>query len=207
VIGKKWLVILILFAQFSSAVFSDEHENRFSIQTSPLLLGLDIIYPSLDSGEKTETDVFLIDIEFQYAINGYFNISVINTFYFEQYLSSWVEDIDSGSRYNKNYGQQFKYMIMPSFLYRPLGTWLEGIYISAFPVVGWTHVSTNDTFTHLGFGLMGGYQWIFRKGFTMHLGTGLSKTWIIPFENLKTVFSIFNWPLDLHLTFRLGYSF
>jgi hypothetical protein len=90
------------------------------------------------------------------------------------------------------------------------------MYISAFPVIGWIHVSTNyldDTFTHLGLGLTGGYQWIFKNGFTMQLGTGLGKTWIIPFERNKSEYRtedewhFFNWPIDFTFTFRLGYSF
>jgi hypothetical protein len=71
----------------------------------------------------------------------------------------------------------------------------------------------DDTFTHLGLGLMGGYQWIFKNGFTVQLGTGLSKTWIVPFADNKSNFRpgdewhFFNWPIDLRFTFRLGYSF
>ncbi|MDR2922617.1 MAG: hypothetical protein LBU85_04645, partial [Treponema sp.] len=108
------------------------------------------------------------------------------------------------------------YLIMPAFLYRPFGTWLKGMYLGAFPIIGWTNVSTehfNDGFTHLGLGLNGGYQWIFRNGFTIQLGTGISKTWIIPFANNESTFRIedewhlFNMPIDILFTFRLGYSF
>jgi hypothetical protein len=100
----------------------------------------------------------------------------------------------------------------PAFLYRPFGAWLEGWYINGFPVIGWTYVSTknlSDRFTHLGLGLSSGYQWIFKNGFTLQLGGGVSKTWIIPFKNNKGEFEewhFFNLPVDFRLTFRLGYT-
>ena len=209
---KKRLFFIIIFALFSTMAFSDENEKRFSIQTSPLFFVSDIVYLFIDNDSRTYS--FLIDAEFQYAINNYFNISVLNTLYFENYLDSYLQD--SNGRYNEEYGQQFQYMIIPAFLYRPFGIWLKGMYISTFPIIGWIHVSTNyldDTFTHLGLGLMGGYQWVFKNGFTVQLGTGLSKTWIIPFTNNKSNFRpgdewhFFNWPIDLRFTFRLGYSF
>ncbi|GHV71764.1 hypothetical protein AGMMS49928_25120 [Spirochaetia bacterium] len=82
--------------------------------------------------------------------------------------------------------------------------------------IGWTYVSTkdlDDTFTYLGFGLLSGYQWILKNGFTIQLGGGISKTWIIPFQNNKGKYRVedewhfFNLPFDLRLVFRLGYSF
>ncbi|MDR1219479.1 MAG: hypothetical protein LBK73_07710 [Treponema sp.] len=211
-VSKKRLFIFIVFIQLSATSFSDENEKEFLMQTSPLLLASDIAYLFMDNDSKTYA--FLIDAEFQYAINKYFNVSVANALYFESYLSGYLENSDG--RYNEKYGQQFQYMIIPAFLYRPFGTWLKGMYISAFPVIGWTHVSTNyldDTFTHLGLGLTGGYQWIFKNGFTMQLGTGLGKTWIIPFAKNKGEYRMedewrfFNWPIDFKFIFRVGYSF
>jgi len=213
-VGKKWFFIIFIFIQFSvTMVFSDDNkEKKFSIQTSPLLIASDIAYLFIDNDNKTYA--FSIDAEFQYAINKYFNVSIANTLYFENYMSSYQEN--SSGRFNEEYGQQFQYMIMPSFLYRPLGTRLKGLFFSGFPIIGWTNISTNnldDNFTHLGFGLTGGYQWIFKNGFTLQLGTGLSKTWIIPFSNNKSNFRtedewhLFGLPFDLRFTIRAGYSF
>ena len=211
-VGKKWLFAIIIFIHFSSTAFSDGNEKKFSIQSSTLFIVSDMVYLFIDNDIKTYA--FLIDAEFQYAINNYFNVSLVNTLYIENYMSSYSEN--SNGRYNEKYGLQFQYMIIPLFLYRPFGTWLKGMYISAFPKIGWTHVSTNyldDGFTHLGLGLTGGYQWIFNKGFTIQLGTGLSKTWIIPFANNKSSFRtedewhLFGLPFDIEFTFRLGYSF
>jgi len=212
-VGKKGLFIIILLVKYSTMAFSEEgNEKKFSIQTSPLLITSDIAYLFMDNDNKTYA--FSIDAEFQYALNRYLNVSIANTLYFENYMSSYQEN--SSVRFNIKYGQQFQYMIIPSFLYRPLGTWLKGFYVSGFPIIGWTHVSTeylDANFTHLGLGLAGGYQWIFKNGFTLQLSTGLSKIWIIPFSNNKSDFRtedewhLFGLPFDLRFIIRLGYSF
>jgi hypothetical protein len=108
-VSKKLVFITILFIHFSAIVYSDENEKRFSIQTSPLLFASDIAYLFIDNDSKTYT--FLLDAEFQYAINNYFNISLINTLYSENYLCSYSEN--SNGRYNEQYGQKFQYMIIP----------------------------------------------------------------------------------------------
>lgn len=209
---KKNIFISILIILFSSIAFTQEPEKIFSIQVSPLLIVSDITYLFIDN--EIETNAFLLDVEFQYAINNYFNFSITNIFYFENYSYSYMEN--SGGRFNTQYSKQFQYMVIPSFIYRPLGTWLKGWYISGFPIIGWTHVLTdyfNDGFTHLGIGINGGYQWMLKNGFTIQLGSGVSKTWIIPFSDNKSNFRtedewhLFGLPFDLCFTIRLGYSF
>jgi hypothetical protein len=108
---QKWLFIFIIFVKLSATTFSDENEKRFSIQASPLLLASDITYFFMDNDRKTYA--FLVDAEFQYAINNYFNVSIAGAFYFERYLSGYLEN--SNGRYNEKYGQQFQYMIIPTF--------------------------------------------------------------------------------------------
>jgi hypothetical protein len=144
-VNKKRLFIIIIFALFSTMAFSDDNEKKISIQASPLFFVSDIAYLFIDNDSKTYS--FLIDAEFQYAINNYFNISVTNTLYFENYLNSYLQD--GKGRYNEEYGQQSQYIIIPAFLYRPLGIWLKGMYISAFPIIGWIHCQLIIWMTHL----------------------------------------------------------
>jgi hypothetical protein len=208
---KKSLII-ILFSLLPLLAFSDENEKRFSIQANPVIYATDIAFLFVDNNIKTF--VFATDVEFQYAINKYFSTSITNSLFFENYLDSYFEN--SNGRYNEDYGFQFQCMFNPAFLYRPFGTWMQGMYISAFPIIGWTYVSTeylDDSFTHLGIGLSSGYQWIFKNGFTIQLGAEISKAWIIPFKHNKGEYRVedewhlFGLPLDLNYIFRIGYSF
>jgi hypothetical protein len=210
---KEKKIVLIALLSFSSvSAFSDDNEKRFSIQTNPLLYATDMAYLFIDNDSKTF--VFATDVEFQYALNKNFSISVITTLFFENYLDSYLEN--SNGRYDEAYGFQFQCLFNPVLLYRPFGTRMRGMHISVFPIIGWTHVSTkqlNDGFTHLGLGFSSGYQWIFKNGFTIQLGAGISKAWIIPFSNNKGSYRVeeewhlLGLPVDLNYTFRLGYSF
>jgi hypothetical protein len=138
-VQQKKTLIIIFFSFLSLPAFSEENEKRFSIQANPVNFAMDIAYLFVDNDIKTV--VFATDVEFQYAINKNFGISVTNTFFFENYLDSYFEN--SNGRYNEDYGFQFQCMFNPAFLYRPFGTRMKGMYISAFPIIGWTHVSTN----------------------------------------------------------------
>jgi hypothetical protein len=202
----------VLFFLLSIAAFSDENEKRMSIQANPLFYVTDIVYLFMDNDGRTF--VLTTDIEFQYAITRNFSVSMGNTLFFENYADSFLEN--SSGRYDEDYGKQFQIMFTPAFMYRPFGTWLKGMYIGAFPIIGWTHVSTKhveDGFTHAGLGLSSGYQWIFKNGFTLQLGGGISKAWIIPFNTNKGSYRaeeewhLFGLPFDLNYTVRIGYSF
>jgi hypothetical protein len=90
------------------------------------------------------------------------------------------------------------------------------MYVSVFPIFGWTRVSVkyqNDSFTHAGLGFLPGYQWVLANGFTIQLGAGINKVWIIPARNNKGEYReknerrLLNLPVDVRLLFRIGYSF
>ena len=83
---KKRHWFRLLFLCLSVTIFSDEKEKTFSIQGNPLIYTADIVY--LFSDNDIKTFIISTDVEFQYAINQYFNISVVNTIFFENYLSS-----------------------------------------------------------------------------------------------------------------------
>jgi hypothetical protein len=209
---KKKCYFIVLFFCLSAAVFSGENEKLFSVQGSPLIYAADIAYLFMDNDIKTF--VVSTDVEFQYAINRYFGISAVAAIFFEKYLNSYTEN--SGGRYDEDYGQQFQFLLMPAFMYRPFGTWLKGMYAGIYPVIGWTHAASehlDSTLTNLGFGIHSGYQWIFGNGFTLQLGGGISKIWILPFQNNRGAYRaedewhFFNLPFDFRLVCRLGYSF
>jgi hypothetical protein len=211
-VKTKTILIFIFFSVLSVLAFSEENEKLLSIQANPLIYVTDIAYLFVDNDAKTFA--FATDVEFQYVLNKDFSLSVTNTLFFENYLDSYLEN--SNGRYNEDYGKQFQIMFNPALLYRPFGTWIKGMYVSAFPIIGWAHVSTknlDDSFTHLGLGLSSGYQWIFKNGFTIQLGAGMSKAWIIPYKNNKGTYRVEDeWhllglPFDLNYTFRIGYSF
>jgi hypothetical protein len=208
----KAILISLLFSFLAVSAFSGENEKKFSIQVDPIIYAIDIAYFFVDTDSKTFA--FATDVEFQYAIDKNFGISVSNTLFFENYLDSFLEN--SNGRFDEDYGFQFQCMFNPALLYKPFGTWMKGMYVSALPIIGWTHVSTkhlDDSFTHLGLGLSSGYQWIFKNGFTVQLGAGMSKAWTIPFKNNKGSYRVedewhlFGLPFDLNYTFRIGYSF
>jgi hypothetical protein len=208
----KTTAAIILFSILSGAAFPDGTEKRMSIQASPIAYATDMAFLFADNDAKTF--VFATDLEFQYAINKTFGVSVANTLFFENYLDSYSEN--SNGRYNEDYGFQFQCMFNPALLYRPFGAWGQGMYVGAFPIIGWTHVSKkqlDDSFTHLGLGLSAGYQWVFKNGFALQLGAGISRAWIIPFNNNKGAYRVeeewhlLGLPIDLNFTFRMGYSF
>jgi hypothetical protein len=207
---KKAMALIVLVC-WGTFLYSQE-EKHLSIQGNPITYLTDIVWLFVD--RDINTFALATDVEFQYALNRYYGFSLTNSLYFERYLNSFFEN--SNGRYDEDYGSQFQIMFNPAFVYRPFGTRLKGLYISAFPIIGWTYVSTqylNDSFTHLGLGLSSGYQWIFRNGFTLQLGAGISRAWVIPFRSnkgpdcAKDEWHLFGLPVDLNYTFRVGYSF
>jgi hypothetical protein len=189
-----------------------EKEYTFSIQTSPVMYLEDLI--SLGLGEEG-SDLFMMDLEFQYAINNYFNVSIET--------SVLIMETDNIRQFT----------LVPKFLYHPFGTRLKGFYIGAYPNIGWSYhkytvreyVTTTfyigdiyeehtyeQSYAEIGIGLVSGYQWIFRNGFTLSLGGALGKTWSIPakeyWTNVINSDGRISLPLfDFKIDFKLGYSF
>jgi hypothetical protein len=208
VTGKNIVLFTIFAVCLSKPAFSEGAAKRMSLQASPVPYAADIVFLFMDNDAKTF--VVRTDLEFQYALNRHFAVAIANALSFENYVNSYVQD--DGGRRGEEYGKQFQCMFAPAVLYRPLGTWLKGWYISGSPALGWTYVSTKnlaDGFTHFGFGVSSGYQWIFKNGFVIQAGGGVGKTWAIPFSGNRGEFEewhFFNMPVDLSVTFRLGYA-
>jgi hypothetical protein len=201
---KKYSLFIIFLIIIDTFVFSqnsqDENaERKFTIQSSPLCLVLNIFV--LGQGIENRS-YFMMDFEGQYKINDTFNISFTFSF------------TTTNNFYSS--GNDFQINLKPMFIYRPLGTGLRGFYIGIYPTIGWYSriVSYKEDYPliNIGFGFNIGYKWIFKNGFTLQLGSGIGKSWFIPPE--KDVYVIASdsrliFPkIDFHiLDFKLGYSF
>ena len=145
-------------------------------------------------GEYAES--FLIDIEAQYNINQLYNASLSLSFFYN----------------SKDTNTEIK----PMFVFSPMRTGLKGFYLGIYPIIGliskysyWNE--KNDFSVEFGVGLKTGYKWIFNNGFTLQLGTGISKTFFpYYFDNYgfgadgRKKLELF----DLYLLdFKMGYSF
>jgi hypothetical protein len=207
IITLAWLSITA-----SNSVYSAETERRFSFQTNPVYSICDVMYPFLDN--EDQTNVFVFDLEFQYSVTKNISFSLNNKVTYEKYLTSYYQD--SNGRFNMHFTQQCEYVAEPAFIYRLHGAYLKGFYVSGFSRIGFSHVSSNklnDSFTVLGGGILSGYQWVTKHGFTIQLGAGIGRSWIVPFRNNVSVYDsrnewrLFNLPFDIPLILQLGYSF
>jgi hypothetical protein len=214
---KKVLSTIILIVVFSSAFAQEERNRSFSFQTNLFVL-MDLI---LNIGDDPETTYLSAEFEFQYALNNYFVLSFTPYFSFFKHMSRGYLD-SYGNFTQKFYGKQWQLLLTPGIIYKPFGTGLKGMFIGLYPTIGWANISQdssfgsfgnyyetfpaiNDNFTLLGFGLLSGYQWVFKNGFTIALGGGVRKIWQIESKDNTGLYSAILPPILIHL--RLGYSF
>jgi hypothetical protein len=225
---KKLLLIFGLLSIVNMVIPSQEIDRKFTIQTSPFLYVLDLI--SLGTRDDTGT-LFIMDLEGQYKINENMNVSltlsflvnnsiIYGTYYY--YPTYYFEDYAENYSYEENV---FQINIKPIFVYRPFKTGLKGFYIGIYPNIGWQTLKSRESsryenyvenylWTEIGMGINTGYKWVFDKGFTLQLGTGIGKTWSIPekpeffsgFINSDGRITLRNFDIHI-LDLKLGYSF
>jgi hypothetical protein len=209
---KKSFVILAVMLVINQNVFSQDAdkntERKFTIQSSPLLWFIDVF-----TDDNSDDILFAMDLESQFKITNSANVSLTFSFLINNHTVGYDYADDDRNPYKENvYQLNFK----PMFVYRPFETGIQGFYLGFFPKAGLLHVENNDKnqfFTEIGFGINLGYKWVFRSGFTMQLGGGMSKTFSIPkgSKHYIPVNSDGSIPLtytDIHLLdFKLGYSF
>ena len=170
---KKSFLFILLTIIVNIGLFSEEIENysknedkdrKWTIQTSPHYYIADIFLLRAGRSGKPDTGVLILDLEGQYKINDLFNVSLT--------LSSLIG-------FSRN---DWEIYIEPMFIYRPLKTGLKGFFIGIYPIIGFMKSYNYDYlfYTDLGIGLNIGYKWIFRNGFTLQLGGGIGRTWMIP---------------------------
>ena len=199
---KKYLISIILIFVMYQSVFCQEKNRRFTIQTSPGMLFIDLMY--LRFKDAPFYELFIMDLEYQYKINNTINVSLAMSVYSSSPYSRW------GS--NKEFNMNFT----PMFIYRPLKTGLKGFYISLYPIIGWrSFENDDDLYAELGLGITTGYKWIFKNGFSLQLGTGISKRFSIPrmpwfyYDDLIRSDGSYPFPVfDMKIIdFKIGYSF
>jgi hypothetical protein len=238
---KKYLLLLLVI-MINNNIFCQETaqnqkpEKKFTIQTSPALFLFDLAYVvdysdyySVDGKRRKDLPGwkeigFIMDLEGQYKINDSMNVSLTVSFFRREYF----REIDG-----------FQMNIKPMFIYRPYKTGLSGFYIGLYPGIGWDKFEYYDydrdldTLEYLKYnlieidiGLNTGYKWVFKNGFTLQLGAGIGKTFILPKKpiwrinpDLSFIETILLGPLnsdgrfsfkyfDVHIIdLKLGYSF
>jgi hypothetical protein len=190
----------------NSSVTHKNKERRFTFQSSPIHLAMDfgtlMFFPYMD------VMTIAIDLETQYKINDIYNVSFTASF--------WIN--------NESKTKDYRIDLKPMFIFRPFKTGLKGFYVGLYPTVGWYNCKTfagnnyDQLFTIVGLGVNTGYKFVFSKGFTMQLGTGIGKSWIIPkltdvlatnYDNhLTSDLRLITKYIDFYIMdFKLGYSF
>jgi hypothetical protein len=218
---KKVIIFLAVFLLCGNNVFANDEnqdeisnssvthknkERRFTFQSSPVLLAMDfatlMFFPFMD------IMTIAIDLETQYKINDIYNVSFTASF--------WSN--------NESKTKDYRIDLKPMFIFRPFKTGLEGFYVGLYPTVGWYNCKTfasnnyDQLFTIVGLGVNTGYKFVFRKGFSMQLGTGIGKSWIIPkltdilptdYDNhLTSDLRLITKYIDVYIMdFKIGYSF
>jgi hypothetical protein len=214
------LFLLILNIGFAYTQEQEqEKDKRYSVQINPIAL----IATTIKS-------------EFQYKIDNYWNLSIRPNIAINRsiFLGSGSGYDDNGNSISvSSYYNGIILSFMPGIMFRPFGKGLRGMYIGLHPNIGWQNINKisnyyivfknvneihhdndsikiNDNFFVFGIGAEVGYEWIFKKGFTITLGGGFGKNWAIAskensgYVETKSDNSILGL---LILTVSIGYSF
>jgi hypothetical protein len=201
-----------------------QKDLKISLLTNPVSYLIDLI--SFGADDDADTYIFFMDLEFQYAINEHFTISVNPSIF------------ASGTNAHQQIEKIFQFTVIPGLLYHPLRTGLKGWYIGLYPNFGFREIKSTETsyryyydgsgnyeiiksdesddyITEIGVNLGSGYKWIFKNGFTMEAGGTLGKTWQISSQddhhgdtvNINSDLRLSLAQFDLKINFKIGYSF
>lgn len=214
-------IMAFLLAVNFCFIHAQETERKNSIQINPLQLVADFFTGAGDQ----EIYSYSLSLEFQWAINNYWNVIARPNFLIRNSLPEYngmIGFINGVYKYNKYYateGTNIIISIMPGILYRPFGTGLRGFYIGLYPAIGWENknykhainyvniVDIDDNFIIAGASIEAGYEWIFRNGFSITAGGGLERNWGIEFEKNKGEYTEPKSLYGIRLACFLGYSF
>jgi len=198
---KKILIICIVILGLNQNIFSQDTEKNVTIQTSPFLLFSDFIISDISD------TLFIMDLEVQFKLSKYSNISVTLSFLYND------SGFDSDNyTYEESY---FQVGFKPMYIYRPFGTGIKGFFIGIYPNLGFRYEVDDDEstlYTEVGFGLNLGYKWVLGSGFTLQLGGGIGKTFSFPTKPTHDAFINSDGRItvirsDFSIDFKMGYSF
>ena len=198
---KKIFLIIALLMLVNISVFTQEAERKFTLQTSPLFYMIDLVYFGVTELNDT---FFVMDLEGQYKINDMINVSLTAAFFVMYY------------QYSPSHASTtFQIIFKPMLIYRPSRTGLKGFYLGLNPTIGWYSPDNSESYAVIGLGINTGYKWVFKNGFTLQLGGGIGKTWILPQSRQYYYDDVFNADGSIKLPnfdiqildIKLGYSF
>ncbi|MCL2130482.1 MAG: hypothetical protein FWH35_09030 [Treponema sp.] len=226
---RIFLGLILLIMTFSLYPQSNEgqKDRRFSIQINPLLFVADFAQLlTMTEDYNISKQSFLIGMEFQYAATNLITLSFEPRFGIGNDLFLFGQGFGYGSNgtlFNEDFvwdDSNVKYTLVslnPGILFRMLGRSLNGLYLGTYATVGWKNASmrktldnpeVNDNFLILGITEGIGYQWVFRRGFTISLGGGFGKTWeLASDDNTGQYDKSKKYVVDVVFNFKIGYSF
>ena len=174
---KKIVFVFAFVIIFNQSVFS-QNAPKHTIQASLFLPLIDLLASFYD-----DSTLFIIDVEGQYKINNYANISLMLSSFLRQRTITDFGSSDNNWEETSYTEDFFQIKVKPTLIYRPRGTGLKGFYLSFYPSIGMQWINSeysDDKYAEVGLGTLIGYKWINRHGFTMQVGGGVGKTFTFP---------------------------
>ena len=214
---KRIICILILILIASVSVYSQEtkmRSNAFLI--NPFLPVVNLYQNVLFSIFDPYMYYFYFAFDYQRMVSNSLSITISPLFGTVQINDiTKYTDLAGNVLYQEDYyWTETEYTISIGVEYRPQKTGLKGVYIGAYPSIGFLHVNDDyyeNVYTQIGFFALSGYQWLFNNGFTLKLGGGIGYDWYLPSPknngNQYEAEYAFNLPFSLTMDLSLGYSF
>jgi hypothetical protein len=219
---KKTVIIMVLFAALGCGfVDAQEAGKKYSFQTNPTMLVADLIMGTIEQ----DTYSYYMNFEFQYAINNHWNFVIRpnffigNSFFDLGIMKGFFNGSYKITEDSEVTGVNIIFSIMPGIIYRPFGGGLKGMYLGLYPNIGWENKKyeqkdiklnikkVNDNFLILGVGIEGGYEWVFRNGFTITVGSGLERNWDVELGEIKGDYKAPGYLYNFRLNTMIGYTF
>jgi hypothetical protein len=209
---KIFLFIIVIFI-VNFSIYSEEKEKKVTIQTSPFLLFTDAF------ASEYYDSLFAMDIETQFVINRYVNVSFIASVLLgnQSYKDYYIDDITDEYIFYDFREDIFQVNFKPVFIHRPFGRGIRGFYLGFYPNFGFSYIKTGGDYKfygEIGYGMLLGYKFVLRSGFTIQIGAGIGKTYILPQRPERYLPANSDGRISTGSTtdiqlfdFKLGYSF